>query len=229
MAKKSKQSFFWVSYSDLMTSLFFIMLLLFVLASGGFYLQSKATKAQLDKIEEIQQAVKQLPTQYFYEDSINHRWTLRKEFSPAFNQRDDNIYLLNDTSKLVQVGKSLMTVIDKLNYMKETSKYRDMDISFLVVIEGMASNDSYTDNDGLSYRRALSLYYLWKKNGINFEQSQCEVQISGSGVRGIRPYNTEYYEALKAGDPNAQSKFDFNEEKKNQCIIIQIIPKISNI
>lgn len=205
------------------------MLLLFVLASGGFYLQSKATKAQLDKIEEIQQAVKQLPTQYFYEDSINHRWTLRKEFSPAFNQRDDNIYLLNDTSKLVQVGKSLMTVIDKLNYMKETSKYRDMDISFLVVIEGMASNDSYTDNDGLSYRRALSLYYLWKKNGINFEQSQCEVQISGSGVRGIRPYNTEYYEALKAGDPNAQSKFDFNEEKKNQCIIIQIIPKISNI
>ena len=205
------------------------MLLLFVLASGGFYLQSKATKAQLDKIEEIQQAVKQLPTQYFYEDSINHRWTLRKEFSPAFNQRDDNIYLLNDTSKLVQVGKSLMTVIDKLNYMKETSKYRDMDISFLVVIEGMASNDSYTDNDGLSYRRALSLYYLWKKNGINFEQSQCEVQISGSGVRGIRPYNTEYYEALKAGDANAQSKFDFNEEKKNQCIIIQIIPKISNI
>lgn len=229
MAKKSKQSFFWVSYSDLMTSLFFIMLLLFVLASGGFYLQSRATKAQLNKIEEIQQAVKQLPKDYFYEDSVNHRWTLKKEFSPAFNQRDDNIYLLNDTTKLIEVGKSLMTVIDKLNYMKETSKYKDMNISFLVVIEGMASRDSYIDNDVLSYRRALSLYYLWKKNGINFEQSQCEVQISGSGVRGIRPHNTDYYEALSKGDPNADSKFDFNEEKKNQCIIIQIIPKISNI
>ena len=229
MAKKSKQSFFWVSYSDLMTSLFFIMLLLFVLASGGFYLQSRATKAQLNKIEEIQQAVKQLPKDYFYEDSVNHRWTLKKEFSPAFNQRDDNIYLLNDTTKLIEVGKSLMTVIDKLNYMKETSKYKDMNISFLVVIEGMASRDSYIDNDVLSYRRALSLYYLWKKNGINFEQSQCEVQISGSGVRGIRPHNADYYEALSKGDPNADSKFDFNEEKKNQCIIIQIVPKISNI
>ena len=229
MAKKTKQSFFWVSYSDLMTSLFFIMLLLFVLASGGFYLQSRATKAQLNKIEEIQQAVNQLPKDYFYEDSVNHRWTLKKEFSPAFNQRDDNIYLLNDTTKLIEVGKSLMTVIDKLNYMKGTSKYKDMNISFLVVIEGMASRDSYIDNDELSYRRALSLYYLWQKNGISFEQSQCEVQISGSGVRGIRPHNTDYYEAISKGDPNADSKFDFNEEKKNQCIIIQIVPKISNI
>ena len=32
MAKKKRESFFWTSYSDLMTSLFFIMLTLFVLA-----------------------------------------------------------------------------------------------------------------------------------------------------------------------------------------------------
>ena len=44
MANKKKQSFFWVSYSDLMTSLFFIMLLLFVLASGGMYLDKQATE-----------------------------------------------------------------------------------------------------------------------------------------------------------------------------------------
>ena len=41
MSDKKKQSFFWVSYSDLMTSLFFIMLLLFVLASGGMYLDKE--------------------------------------------------------------------------------------------------------------------------------------------------------------------------------------------
>lgn len=64
MSDKKKQSFFWVSYSDLMTSLFFIMLLLFVLASGGMYLDKEATEEQLRKIEEIQEAVKQLPTQY---------------------------------------------------------------------------------------------------------------------------------------------------------------------
>lgn len=229
MAKNKKQSFFWISYSDLMTSLFFIMLLLFVLASGGMYLDKEATEQQLRKIEEIQEAVKQLPTEYFFEDSINHRWTLKKEFSPVFNDRDDNIYLRNDTSKLIEVGRSLFKVIDKLNYLKSTSKYKDMDISYLVVIEGMASLDNYADNDGLSYRRALSLYYLWKKHGISFEESQCEVQISGSGIRGIRPYNTEYYEARRRGASNANFFFNANEEKKNQCIIIQIIPKISNI
>ena len=229
MANKKKQSFFWVSYSDLMTSLFFIMLLLFVLASGGMYLDKKATEEQLRKIEEIQEAVKQLPTQYFEEDKGNHRWTLKKEFSPAFRDRDANIYALNDTAKLVEVGNSLIEVIKKLNTLKETSKYKDMNISYLVVIEGMASRDNYNDNDGLSYRRALSLYYLWKKNGISFEQSQCEVQISGSGIRGIRPYNTDYYNAVKLGDSYADRKFNLQEEKKNQCIIIQIIPKISSI
>ena len=229
MAKKTKQSFFWVSYSDLMTSLFFIMLLLFVLASGGMYLDKEATEEQLKKIEEIQEAVKQLPTQYFYEDSINHRWTLKKEFSPMFNPRDFNIYALNDTAKLIQVGQSLKKVIDNLNKLKSTTKYKDMNISYLVVIEGMASKDDYYDNDALSYKRALSLYYLWKNHNIIFEDSQCEVQISGSGIRGIRPFNTEYYEALKKGEPYAERKFKANEEKKNQCIIIQIIPKISHI
>lgn len=229
MSKKRKQNFFWVSYSDLMTSLFFIMLLLFVLASGGMYLDKKATEEQLRKIEEIQEAVKRLPTQYFEEDVENHRWTLKKEFSPAFKEGMDNIYTLNDTTKLIEVGNSLIEVIKKLNDLKETSKYKNMNISYLVVIEGMASRDNYNDNDCLSYRRALSLYYLWKNNGISFEQSQCEVQISGSGVRGIRPYNVNYYNALKNNVENPNSYFDTEEEKKNQCIIIQIIPKISNI
>ena len=108
-------------------------------------------------------------------------------------------------------------------------EYEKMDISFLVVIEGMASLDNYADNDGLSYRRALSLYYLWQKHNISFEQSKCEVQVSGSGIRGIRPFNTEFYEARSRGASNADFFFNAEEEKKNQCIIIQIIPKISNI
>lgn len=231
--KKKKESFFWISYSDLMTSLFFIMLVLFVLSTVGMYMseqaaikEKKATEKQLDKIREIQEAVQQLPREYFEEDVKNHRWSLRREFTPKFNDRDDDIYKLNDTEKLIEVGQSLLGVINRLNRLKERS---NMDISYLVVIEGMASRDNYFDNDGLSYRRALSLYYLWQKNDISFEDSQCEVQIAGSGVRGIRPFNTEYYDALKRGSTMADNYFDYQEEKKNQCIIIQIIPKISNI
>ena len=57
MAKKKKESFFWISYSDLMTSLFFILLVLFVLSSTGLYMSEQATRKQLDKINEIQEAV----------------------------------------------------------------------------------------------------------------------------------------------------------------------------
>lgn len=71
MAKKKKESFFWISYSDLMTSLFFILLVLFVLSSTGLYMSEQATRKQLDKINEIQEAVNRLPKEYFREDSIN--------------------------------------------------------------------------------------------------------------------------------------------------------------
>jgi len=228
MSKKKKESFFWVSYSDLMTSLFFIMLVLFVLSSTGLYMSEQATRKQLDKIEEIQQAVNRLPKNFFREDSINKRWTLREEFTPHFASMDATIPS-SDTTQLIYIGQSLMSVVDSLNMLKSNKAYASMDVKYMVVIEGMASNIRYARNDELSYNRALSVYYLWKRNGIDFENSDCEVQISGSGTRGIRPYNARYYEALKKGDDNAASYFNLKEEEKNQCIIIQIIPKISNI
>ena len=113
--------------------------------------------------------------------------------------------------------------------MKSTDKYSGLDVKYMVVIEGMASNIRYDKNDELSYNRALAVYYLWKRNNIDFENSDCEVQISGSGTRGIRPYNTAFYEAVKKGEADAEEYYNIHEEEKNQCIIIQIIPKISNV
>ena len=228
MAKRKKESFFWISYSDLMTSLFFIMLVLFVLSSTGLYMSEQATRKQLDKINEIQVAVNRLPKEYFCEDSINKRWTLREEFTPHFASRDATIPP-RDTAQIIYIGQSLMEVVKSLNTLKSSDKYAGLDVKYMLVIEGMASNIQYSRNDELSYDRALAVYYLWKRNGIDFENSDCEVQISGSGIRGIRPYNTAYYEAEKKGDPNASNLYNLHEEEKNQCIIIQIIPKISNI
>ena len=56
---------FWISYSDLMTSLFFIMLVLFVVTIGYLQFQKKATEKQLEKIQELQTAVQNLPEDYF--------------------------------------------------------------------------------------------------------------------------------------------------------------------
>lgn len=219
---KKTGSHFWPSYSDLMTSLFFIMLVMFVLTIVS--LRNSLIEAerlrhiseeQLKSVKQIQEAVNQLPTDYFEEDVTNKRWTLKRAYSPNFRIGDFNINILNDTTNLVKVGNSLMKVIDRLNRMKDNPKYKDMDITYLVVIEGMASKDNYYDNDALSYKRALSLYYLWKRNGISFEKSQCEVQISGSGVRGRGRFNAD------GRHPK--------DEIKNQRIMIQIVPKIGNL
>ena len=148
--KKKSGSHFWPSYSDLMTSLFFIMLVMFVLTIVSLrnsLLEAerlrRISEEQLRSIQQIQEAVNQLPTDYFEEDVINKRWVLKRSFSPKFNARDFNISVLNDTTNLVKVGNSLMGVIDNLNKMKNDPKYKDMDITYRVVIEGMA----YKDND----------------------------------------------------------------------------------
>lgn len=220
--KKKSGSHFWPSYSDLMTSLFFIMLVMFVLTIVSLrnsLLEAerlrRISEEQLRSIQQIQEAVNQLPTNYFEEDITNKRWILKRSYSPKFNAKDYDIRVLNDTTSLIEVGNSLMGVIDNLNEMKNDPRYKDMDITYLVVIEGMASKDNYYDNDALSYKRALMLYYLWKRNGISFEESQCEVQISGSGVRGRGRFNAD---GLHPKD-----------EVRNQRIMIQIVPKIGNL
>ena len=222
MSKQKTGSHFWPSYSDLMTSLFFLMLVMFVLtiislrnAIMETEKQRKVSEEQLRKVQQIQEAVNQLPSDYFEEDATNKRWILKKSYSPNFNAAEFDIRVLNDTTRLIEVGNSLMRVINRLNIMKEDPRYKNMDITYLVVIEGIASKDSYFDNDALSYKRALSLYYLWKRNEISFEKSQCEVQISVSCIRGRGRFNEDGKKP--------------EEEVKNQRIIIQIVPKIGNL
>ena len=97
----NKKSFFWVSYADLMSSLFFIMLVLFVLMIVMFHkedperlreeirklekelvtskeelaasrIELAASKGELDKIREIQNAVSKIdPT--FFEYNPDHK------------------------------------------------------------------------------------------------------------------------------------------------------------
>lgn len=84
MAKKS--NFFWASYSDLMTSLFFIMLVLFVLTVVVLKKQSreieeklKITEAQLKVLEEIQKSAEELPDEYFDYDETFKRFELKRQ------------------------------------------------------------------------------------------------------------------------------------------------------
>ena len=200
--KSKGASFFWPSFTDLMTSLFFIMLVLYVLTYLKLTNQQKATEQQLNKIKEIQASVRELPKQYFAYDSIYKRFSLVRniEFAPR-----EDIINPSDIQYLVDVGNSIRTLIETLK-----NKYANQDIKYVVIIEGMASSDNYSDNFPLSYKRAWAVQKLWQQSGIMPDQSVCEIQVAGSGTGGI-------------------GRFSSNEERKNQRILIQIVPKIGEL
>lgn len=58
--KNKKESFFWTSYSDLMTSLFFIMLTLFVLVIVLLHKRMEATEQQLTEIKKVEASTREL-------------------------------------------------------------------------------------------------------------------------------------------------------------------------
>jgi len=200
---KSKGSgFFWPSFTDLMTSLFFIMLVLYVLTYLKLTHQQQVTEQQLNKIREIQAAVKELPRQYFAYDERHKRFSLVQNVQ--FEKYDDKINPY-DEAYLINVGNSIRNLIDTLK-----RKYSGQDIRYLVIIEGMASNDYYRDNYPLSYNRAWAVLKLWERNNIMPDASVCEVQVSGSGTGGV-------------------GRFPASEETRNQRILIQIVPKIGRV
>ena len=198
---KYKQSnFFWTSYADLMTSLFFVMLALYILTVAVLRYQQKATEEQLRKIKEIQNATKALPKTYFEYQAEYKRFTLKTQVNfPARSA----VIPARDHAYLIQVGRSIQQLVDTLKV-----KYKGADIKYLIVIEGMASKDNYVYNYQLSYERALSLYSFWQAVNIKLDPSICEVIISGSGIGGVGREKVEY---------------------KNQRFLIQIIPKIGTI
>jgi hypothetical protein len=200
--KNTGSGFFWPSFTDLMTSLFFIMLVLYVLTYVKLKYQQKATNEQLKTIKEIQAAVQELPKEYFAYDSTYKRFSLVRNIE--FETQKD-IIKSQDTDYLLKVGTSIKVLIDTLK-----RKYTGQDIKYVVIIEGMSSNDQYIDNYPLSYKRARAIRVLWIRNKIHLDQSICEVQVSGSGTGGI-------------------GRYPVDEDKKNQRILIQIVPKIGNL
>jgi hypothetical protein len=207
MNKTKKESFFWTSYSDLMTSLFFIMLVLFILTIAMLHSKIKATENQLKKIKEIEESIKNINSQYFEYDSVYKRHTIKnirvsfKDYSFNMNDIDDE-----QKSRLEEVGLSIKSFVD-------STLKKNPSVKYLLIIEGQSSKDNYYNNDYynndvLSYQRALSLFNYWSVIGINFNANHCEAIISGSGQNS--PFRLQP---------------DDKYNKGNQRFVIHIIPK----
>lgn len=208
MAKinEKKKEFFWLSYSDLMTSLFFVMLVLFILVynmQNSIIKDLAAAKEELERIKEIEKAVNNINRRYFAYDSLNKKHVLNVQFLYPTGSADISQILPDKRPELINAGKAVKDLI--LKFPEEEN------IKYLVVVEGQASKDNWIGNDQLSFYRAQSLINLWKQSEIGLGKLQnCELIVAGSGENGIPRTLPDVPPA-------------------NQRFLITIIPKIGEI
>ena len=215
----NKKSLFWTSYSDLMTSLFFAMLVLFVVVVVAMGAVNKQLKEALNRAEitiEQQNQVLKLQEQFQTlagATSLDYDEEKRMFYAKDFvgieifqpNEAEIKQEFIN---KVDEVGADIKNIIDSLNKTNNSFKYQ-------LVIEGTAAipykekiANTFNPNNYemflLSYRRALALYKRWEY--LNFPESNTEVIIAGSGFNG--------------------KNRDEIIEENNKRFVIQIIPKI---
>lgn len=202
--RKRKNDAFWVSYGDIMTSLFFLMLILF----GLYHAKVNASLKELREIRKIQEALEQLDRKYFNFDERNKRYKLKIDVNFLSNSSAITDIPLELRSELFDAGKSIYNLMDQLS--KENPN-----VNYLLIIEGntqrTVDNFKVFPNVGyrLSYDRALSLVNYWQSRGLDFKGfNNCEVLISGSGYFG------------KSREIN---------ENENRKFTIQITPKIGEM
>ncbi|WP_046243726.1 hypothetical protein [Hymenobacter terrenus] len=216
---KENRDFFWPSYVDLMTALFLIMLVLFVLNYKRFRDKQRDTDkliydlkvqvAEKRKLDEIKAALKRLESNYFEYNPTYKRYELK--FPVTFAPKSD-VLPYDAQAPLVRAGRFLLNQVQAIK--------NDDNVQYLVVVEGRAAKDlRYPANDPhnrdgpavrqLSYSRALAVIRLWEQAGLRFP-ANLEVIAAGSGFRGAGRY-TGAQEAL------------------NKRFIIQIQPKIGSI
>ncbi len=225
---KDNKNIFWVSYSDLMTSLFFIMLVLFIVTVGYLKIKQKQTEGIAITIDSINREL----------DRANRELTVTVEEQKQLLQLDKQFEQLSESGDFKVIGEKYYydELMGKTIFRSESTEFHpdfnisiiddagkklsafletlDNDLKYLLIIEGNAarkvSNPQLTPKDDptgyeLSYKRALAIYERWVDKGINLRKPNVEVLICGSGFNGV------------SRDKN---------EDNNKRIVIQIIPKV---
>jgi len=225
MAKNGNKQDFWPSYVDLMTNLFAVMLVLFVVAFFFFKKQYETTDTLIDQLTEARDSALFRAEEYekilqldaiFQELSTsdvlryneeNHTFVAKAFEGKEIFGQEDTIIVKKYLQDVDDVGKQLDALLAKLN--------SDKNFSYLLVIEGYSANDpkSPMDKDreynyNLSFKRAHALYERWLKHDhLDLRKYNTEILICGSGLNG------------KNRDPRI--------EANNKRFVIQIIPKVS--
>ncbi|RZK03765.1 MAG: hypothetical protein EOO46_17700 [Flavobacterium sp.] len=206
------RDFFWPSYVDLMTALFAVVLILFVLSFKLFkdkeneIIKEKnkyqVLAAQFERIKKIDDKIQALEkTGRFKYDEQYNRFLVKDFIGEEIFQANQDIIKPEFLKTANEAGKDIQQLI--ASFTKESN------VNFLVLIEGNAAYGEGLDRDAkgsfvLSYKRALALYKYWNDSQI-FDRSNTEIIVAGSGFYGV-----------------GRDKV----EENNKRFIIQIIPKI---
>lgn len=216
--QQKKESFFWTSYSDLMTSLFFIMLTLFVLVIVLLHKRMEATEQQLEEIKKLEASTRELNKSGYYAYKTEYKKYVLNVSCFFGELQCDLRNLRADKDSLKNAGFELQ------QFLKRNSHNH-----YLLIIEGQASRNSMDQTDmnySLSFQRALTLMKFWKDEcHIDFG-TNCEIQIAGSG-------DGRYNFGFTGGEDNARFAELDNTlmrerglcERRNQRFVIHIIPK----
>ena len=224
---QDRNSFFWPSYVDVMTALFLVMLVLFVLSYKRFQDKQRSLEAankelnvqvrEKKKLDEIRAALARLedPRYFVYNPHF-------KRYELSFN-----ISFLPNSPALPEADKPRLLAAGRFLAGKLQALGQADSIQYLVVIEGRTaqfvrqlptgvfSYDDPRNTDGattrqISYLRALAVYQLWREAGIAFPAPRYEVMAAGSGFSGVGRYSGV-------------------QEDLNRRFIIQIQPKIGSL
>lgn len=229
MSRRRKESFFWTSYSDLMTSMFFVMLVLFVLCMVSAHLstielrktkddlekallEANAKRAQLEQILQLQAQFKELSQSTALEYVEEKKMFVAKDFVGI------EIFRSNEDVIKDEYLTTVDTVGQQLQRLVRTLHEKNPEIQFQLVIEGTAAikysdlkSNTYNADDiavyNLSFNRALALYNRWRSKGVNLRHYNTEILLAGSGFNG--------------------DNRDLKVEDNNKRFVIQIIPKVS--
>ncbi|NII26673.1 OmpA family protein [Pseudoflavitalea sp. X16] len=200
-----------------MTSLFFVMLVLYVLTYVRLNTTIKLQKEKLAIIETVEENLKPLKsdsTLFTYEEEFK-RFKLSFDVKFEVDQFQISYSKLENygttVMKIDRAGAQLKSIIDNLKQAKEADP-KLKNVSYILAIAGYASKtgEKY-HNYELSYKRALSLRDYWHSKGIDFEAPEykglIDLQISGNGWGGVGR---------------------LEKEEDNQRFLIQIFPKIGD-
>jgi hypothetical protein len=218
---KNSENSSWKSYTDLVTGLLMVFILISIVASKNYndcVGETEATKKQYEMIKKIDSTFRNLSNNslFVYNPECNQ---FELDVDIQFGGGGETLIPNGDTSNLNKAGRELSQLLEVL--------HRKFNVAFTVIIEGRAAkhldkntmeenieanNREWESAMKMSYGRAYQLKKLWWKNNIFTwtENKYIDISIAGAGFGGTCRYP---YKPLL--------------EEKNKNFIVKVIPRFS--